>query len=250
VLRWRASDADRDALTMSADYSADGGRHWKTIFLGRDRGHVKLPTRLLTGSRNARLRVRANDGFVETARTSRRFTSDGARPVVTIATPARGMRLRADATLVAAGSAYDDGGRALRGRRLTWRLGRRVVGHGADLGAIDLPPGRRQLRLTARDRRGRTGSASVPVRIVGVAPRFVVLRAPRSVRRGAHAVRLRVATNVAATLRIGRSRLHVTRRARTIRVPVRAGARALRLRGVLRAGGRRRSAVVVVMRRA
>jgi hypothetical protein len=249
VLRWRASDADGDALTVSLDYSADAGRRWSTIYIGRDRGRVTLPTRLLTGSRNARLRVRANDGFNATAKTSGRFVSEGAPPVVSILAPVRGIPIRADATLVAEGDAYDDAGRRLGGRSLTWRLGARVVGHGRQVSKVDLPAGRRRLQLSARDRRGRVGSASVTVRVLPVAPRFVVLNAPRSISREALRLGLRVATNVTATLRIGGQRFHVGRSPRSVTVRVRPGRRPLRLRAVLSAGGPRSTAVLVVRRR-
>ena len=125
--RRRRTRADR-----SLDYSADGGRRWKTISIGPDNGRVTLSTRLLSGSRNARLRVRANDGFDETAANSGRFVSAGAPPAVRILTPSRAARISADATLVAQGEAHDDAGRRLAGRRLTWRLGRRIVGRGQE----------------------------------------------------------------------------------------------------------------------
>ena len=225
VVRWRASDADGDELTLSVDYSADGGRRWSTIFLGPDDGRVTLPTRLFTGSRNARLRVRANDGFVETVAVSGRFVSAGAPPAVTILAPARAARISADATLVAQGEAHDDAGRRLADRRLTWRLGRRIIGRGQEISAFDLPPGRRHLRLTARDRAGRSGTASVPVRVLPVTPQFIELKAPDAISRKARRIRLRVITNITATLRIGAQRFHVTRRprndqrARTARPP-------------------------------
>jgi len=249
VLRWRATDADRDPLTMSLDYSADAGGHWSTIFIGRNRGRVTLPTRLLTGSRNARLRVRANDGFNETAKTSSRFVSDGAPPEVSIITPSRGFKIRADATLIAEGNAYDDAGHRLSARSLSWRLGGRTLGHGRQLGAVDLPTGRRRLRLTGRDRHGRVGSASVTVRVLRVAPRFVELKAPRSISRTARRVRVRVVTNVSATLRIGHRRFHVTRRPRLVTVRVRPGRRTLRLRAVLTSSGQRSTAMLVIGRR-
>ena len=248
TLRWHAADADDDIVTVSADYSADGGRHWKTIFLGRDRGKVKLPTRLLTGSRNARLRIRANDGFTETARTSARFVSDGAPPTVRIVTPARAVTIRADATLVAQGDAYDDRGRRISPRRLTWRLGGRIVGHGRQLGAVDLPAGRQRLQFRARDYRGRRGASSVTVRVTRVAPRFVELQAPRSIRRKARNVRLRVVTNVSATLRIGRQRFHVTRTPRRVSFHIRPGRRLLRLHARLTASGRRSTTLLLIRR--
>ena len=249
TVRWRASDSDRDQLTVSLDYSGDGGRRWRTIFIGPDRGRAVLPTRLLTGSRNARLRLRANDGFSETATISGRFVSAGAPPTVSIVTPSKASAIRADATLVAAGSAYDDGNRRLTGRRLTWRLGRRVIGRGAEISATDLPAGRHRLRLSARDRRGRIGTSSVSLRVLLVTPQFIELSAPPAITRTARRVRVRVLTNVTATLRIGGQRFRVSRRPRTISVRVTPGRRPLQLRATLAAAGRRNAATLVVARR-
>ncbi len=249
TVRWRASDEDGDDLTVSVDYSADGGRTWSTIYMGPDDGRATVSTRLLTGSRNARLRVSANDGFDETAAVSGRFASAGAPPAVRILQPSKELRISADATLVAQGEAHDDAGRRLGGRRLTWRLGRRIVGRGQEIAATELPAGRRRLRLSVRDAGGRTATASVAVRVLPVAPQFVELDAPRSVGRTARRVRVRVVTNVSATLRIGGRRFHVTRRPRTISVRVRPGRRAIQLRAVLTAGGRRGTSTLVITRR-
>ena len=73
----------------------------------------------------------------------------------------------------------------------------------------ELPAGRRRLQLIARDRGGRIGKASVAVRVLAVAPRFVELDAPRSIRRTARRVQVRVVTNVTAVLRVGGRHFHV-----------------------------------------
>jgi hypothetical protein len=249
TVRWRARDEDDDELTISVDYSANGGRRWRTISIGPDGGRVTLPTSFLTGSTNARMRVRANDGFDEVAALSGRFVSAGVPPVVRILAPVPATRISADATLVAQGEAHDDAGRRLVGRRLTWRLGRRIVGRGQEMSVFDLPAGRRRLVLSAQDARGRVGTASVRVRVLPVAPLFVELGAPRAIKRSAGAVRVRVVTNVSATLRIGGRRYDVGRRPRVVSVRVRAGRRPVRLRAKLAAGGRRSTATLVIRRR-
>ena len=235
---------------MSVDYSADGGRNWSTVFVGPDNGRVTLPTRLLSGSRNARLRVRANDGFAETTTISGRFTSAGAPPAVRILTPASAARVSADATLVAQGEAHDDAGRRLAGRRLTWRLGGRIVGRGQELardGAPGGPPAPAAHRARPRrpDREGLGRGAGARG---GAALRRARTR-PGSIRRTARRVQVRVVTNVTAVLRVGGRHFRVTSRARTIGVRVRPGRRPVRLRAVLTAGGRRTTATLVIARR-
>ena len=64
---------------------------------------------------NGRVSVTVNDGMNETSATSGVFRSLGAPPTVRILGPAKGTRVRADAVVVAEGSAYDDAGRKLAG---------------------------------------------------------------------------------------------------------------------------------------
>jgi hypothetical protein len=248
TIRWRANDADRDALSFSLRYSQNGGRNWKTISIGRNRNQMTVPTRLLSASPNARVRVEVNDGFAEATATSGRLRSDGAPPSVSILSSSTTTRVRADGTLLAGGAAYDDTGKQLGGRRLTWFLGSRVLGHGRQLSSVDLPAGRRRLRLTARDSRGRVGTASVQVRIFAVAPRFVELKVPSSIPRDARRLNVRVATTVSATLNVGRQNFRVGRRARRVAIRVKPGGKQLRLRAVLKAGGPSTSVTLVVAR--
>ena len=119
-IRWTATDADHDALKAYVEYSRDGGRTWATIFIGPSKGTAKLPATLLGRSSNARVRVRVNDGFNETAVVSKRFVSRGAPPTVEIDAPARGAAVPAGAPLNLAGGATDDARRALTGRSLLW----------------------------------------------------------------------------------------------------------------------------------
>jgi hypothetical protein len=46
-----ASDPDGGGLTAAVDYSPDGGRTWRTVLEGRDRGSAKLAGALLAGAR-------------------------------------------------------------------------------------------------------------------------------------------------------------------------------------------------------
>ena len=203
----------------------------------------RLSERPAAGARQRRVRLRQRRSPDASCRPERPPPSGSSRPP-------RAARISADATLVAQGEAHDDAGRRLTGRRLTWRLGRRIVGRGQEISAVDLPAGRRRLRLTARDRAGRSATASVAVRVFPVTPQFIELKAPGAISRKARRIRLHVVTNITATLRIGDQRFHVTRRPRTISVRVRPGRRPLRLRPVLTAAGRRSRAMLVIERRA
>ena len=247
-VRWRARDGDGDPLNLILEYSDDNGRRWRGVAAGLTRSSFRLPASFLSHARRARLRLRANDGWNESVAVSRPFRVDGPPPAVTILAPRPGGRIPADQVINVEGSAFDDRGRRLGRRALRWFDGRRQIGRGERTSVL-LRPGRRSLRLRARDRRGRVQQARARVRVIPVKPRFVVLGAPARIRRKARFVRLRVASSVVGTLAVGRQRFPVDRRARRYRVRVRRGRKPVVLRPRLRSGGRSTRAVVRIRRR-
>ncbi len=254
TVRWRARDADGGRLLATIDYSADGGRSFETVWTGQSRGIARFPARHLSRSARARVRVTVNDGFREASVTSPRFRSPGAPPVVTILSPARRLKQPNDAPLVLSGQAFDDRARALTGRRLTWRAGKRVLGTGERISATGLPAGRHRVDLLARDRAGRTGRASVVVVLPAARPLFLTVSAPRSVKRAAGSMRLKLVSSLPATLVVRAAglrtqRFAVGRKARTITVRIPRGAKPLNLRLSLTAGTRSSVRSLLVTRR-
>jgi hypothetical protein len=237
-LLWRASDADGDKLTAKVDYSSNGGQSFRTIFSGPSAGRVDLPSALFSGTRRARVRVRVSDGFNEGSARSAAFAAVGHRPRVAILSPRRGARIMGDARLYLEGSAYDDAGRRLQGRRLQWFAGRKRLGSGETLSAVRVPAGKPRIRLVARDRSGRAGSASVRIRVIAAAPQFLRLDSPSRLGARAKRVVLRVASTLPATLRVGGRRFRLTRRTKRVTLVIRPGAAPLSLGLALRAGGR------------
>jgi hypothetical protein len=223
LVRWRATDADGDELSAKLDYSADDGHNWRPIYAGPNSGSARVPSEYFSGSRRARVRVRVSDGFNEGLARSGRFTAVGRRPQVVITSPVAGQRVVNHTALYLAGKAVDDAHRPLRGRRLQWFLGRKRLGRGSSISVLGLPPGRRTIRLVARDRRGRKASARVRVRVIGAAPQFLDVRAPRKLSPRARRLRLRVAATIPARLRIGRQRYRVGRRLKKLTVRVKRG---------------------------
>ncbi|MEA2367934.1 MAG: hypothetical protein QOH38_652, partial [Thermoleophilaceae bacterium] len=112
-MKWKATDADSDRLDVTAQYSRDGGKHWRTVYVGADTGKAAIPSLLLARSRNARVRVVANDGFNETARTSGKFVSLGSPPQVGIRSPAAGEIVSLGSSVSFSGDAYDEDGKRL-----------------------------------------------------------------------------------------------------------------------------------------
>jgi hypothetical protein len=247
TLRWSAADADGDVPDVSLEYSADGGKTYRTVVQGAGGGRVTLPRNLLAASTRGRLRLRATDGFNTTVTPARPIVVLARRPSVQILEPRSRDRVQGGAALYLQGAGVDDHGRNLSGRRLRWYAGRKLLGIGATLSAV-LPAGTRVVRLVARDRAGRVGSASVGIRMQATTPLFLRLTAPARLSRRARTLRVRVASTVPATLRLGSQHHSVGPRPRGVRFRVRRGRSTLRLRFVLQAG-RRASAQYVLVRR-
>ena len=133
----------------------------------------------------------------------------------------KGAALMSQGTLYASGQAVSDDGHFLTGRRLIWRDGHRSLGHGGAISVIGLGAGTHRLMLLARDAHGRTGRATVSVRVVGEAPDFVGLKVPSKLRAGARRLTFRTGATAPATLRVGAQRFAVTRRVRSYTLRVR-----------------------------
>ena len=236
TVRWRAQDADADRLTATIDYSRDGGRTW-TVVASDVRGRsTRVDRRALGASGNARIRVRVSDGFDAAIAVSGRLRSPGAPPLVRIDSRPRGVR--ADQLVLLEGSAFDDAGRPLTGTRLRWFADRRALGSGTRVSVQGLRAGTRTIRLVATDARGRSAVARLRVSVAAVRPQFLLFDAPERVARGARSTRIRVASTVAATLRIGGRSYAVGRAPRRLRVALPRGSGVLRLAVTLTAGAK------------
>jgi len=64
LIRWKARDPDSSKLIASIDYAARGHRY-RTLVTGLRGRRYRLPNKLLTRSRHARIRVRVSDGWNE-----------------------------------------------------------------------------------------------------------------------------------------------------------------------------------------
>ncbi|MEA2470634.1 MAG: large repetitive protein, partial [Thermoleophilaceae bacterium] len=254
TVRWSSGDADGNPREATVDYSSDGGKSFRRIFIGPDKHSARVPARYLSRSSNARVRVTVNDGFQATSATSAGFRAPGAPPEVSILSPASGYHQPNDAALVLSGQAFDDSGKMLAGKQLSWRMGHRVLGSGDSIAASGLPSGRRQITLVARDHLGRTGRRSIAVVINGARPIFLTLKAPGSVTSKARSLRLKVSTSLPARLLVRGSKVpaqgfSVGRKARTVSVPVARGAGRLTLRLRLTSGGKSSSRTVLIRRK-
>ena len=237
LVRWQAHDADADALTSTVEYSADGGRHWKVVAGPLTANSVRVPSRFLSASRNARLRVQVSDGFDVTTVTSGRLRARGAPPTVQILDAPQQGHVLATSMLLVHGSAFDDADRPLTGRHLKWYLGKRLIGTGDQVTASNLKAGRTTIRLIATDTHGRSAQAVLPLRVSPVAARYLLFDAPLLVSPRARSVRIKLASSAPATFRIAGRQYAVDSGPRTIRVHIRPGRSPLALRCSLRSPG-------------
>jgi hypothetical protein len=237
LVRWTARDRDGDPLTSAVDYSADGGHHWKVVAGDVTGESASIPSRMLSASGNARLRVRVSDGFDVATAISGVLHAAGASPAVHIIGGTSGGRMRADAMLLLRGMAYDDAGSRLTGRNLRWYAGRRLLGRGELLTVHGLPAGTTAIRLVATDAHGRSAQARLPLKVLAVRPAFLVARAPKRLAPGAQRVRIVVASNVPAVLTIAGRRYAVDRRPRALTIAIRRGRAPLQLAYALSSPG-------------
>ena len=238
LVRWASSNPEHLVLNAMIDYSRDGGRTWRPIFVGPDSGRASLPRFYFTASRRARIRVRVSDGFNEADALSGVFTALGAPPQVTILTRiAPRLRVPGDARIELTGRAVDQLAQVLSGRSLQWLDGSIVIGAGAAISAGPLPAGVNHIRLLARDPAGRSASATLTVTVDPVDVPFVKLDIPGSVSAGSRVLTFRGIAGIPATLRIGRHSYHIGRNLTVFRLPVGVGYRSLLLQASLTANG-------------
>ena len=233
LVRWSANDADGDRLIATVDYSPDGGSTWQVVADSIGGNSTQVPNRFLSGSSNARLRVRVSDGFNVGIATSGRLHTVGAPPRVQITGAGKNSTLRTDQSLLLQGAAFDDADHPLTGGHLRWYANKRPIGRGPLLTVRHLHPGVTTIKLDATDDSGRTSSATVHLNVRGLAPVLTQVRAPTKVRARARRVRIKIASNVPAVFSIAGAHHRVSSKPTTITIAVRPGHTTLRLRYAL-----------------
>ena len=181
TIRWSAGDKDGGALRFAVEYSRDGGRRWRPLATGVDRTSYRTPLALLGGSRRARLRVIASDGFNTRIARSSLFTVPNAAPMPAITLPRTGSLSPAGTDPVFSGSATDVEDAAIPARRLRWSSSRDgAFGTSGAPSLVAASIGRHTITLTATDSNGRSASRSISIRVTRsgdasdrIAPRVV-----------------------------------------------------------------------------
>jgi hypothetical protein len=246
-VRWRAGGRHSRSLVASVDYSRDGGRNWRTISVGANTGHLKLPAFYFASSRRAKVRVRVNDGFDEGVAVSGLFTATGSPPRVSIAKPP--AVIPGDVPVQLSGQAVDENMRVLGGRHMRWFDGRFAIGSGPQISAGTLPAGKNHIRLVATDAAGRTGSAHVSVTVKQVKLPFLKLGVPKAIAGAARTLVLKARSAVPAKIAIGKRKFKLKAlHKEKLRLPVKPGVPLL-LHLSVTAGGAQTPFAVAVKRR-
>jgi hypothetical protein len=247
TVTWKAGDADGDPLSASVDYSADGGRSFRTVWSGPSTGRAKLASTALGRADSALVRVRVSDGFDQTSAVSKPFHVAGRPPAVTLDVPAT---LPASVPLPLVGSATDDGFAPVDDLR--WTVDGQSAGTGPRATADPLAPGRHTVRLVATDRSGRGASARARVTVTAVTPQPLGIAAPAKLDPKATTLTLKVAAATACRLTVSggakRVAVDLARTAVPVAVPVEPGTSTVKLTLTFRAGRSGTRDVVAVSR--
>jgi len=218
AVKWRTLGVSSKADTASVDFSSDGGRTWRPVYIGPDRGRAKIPGSYLGAAHRARLRIRVNDGFDEAVATSGIFTSRAAPPEVTIAPPPRVVP--GDTRIQLTGQAFQAGPTTLKGKSLRWFDGSVPLGSGTAITAGPLPPGTNHIRLVAHGSGGSTATAAVNVKVTPVSLPFLQLSIPKRVPPRAKQVVVKARSAVPAPLTVNKSKFKVGVKSKKLHIPI------------------------------
>lgn len=173
TLRWQGVDDDKDDIVLyTVQYSPDGGEHWQALandMPGRpDTPHVELELDGLPGSEapaQSLIRILASDGLHTSSLTSLPFTVANRAPSAYIDWPQAGEVIAAGRPIMLRGGGDDAESGGLDAKGLAWSLDGEGMGAGSSVTVDGLAPGRHEVELLARDPRGDSDRAVVPLRI-------------------------------------------------------------------------------------
>ena len=167
TVAWSGSDPDGDALTYSVDFSADGGTTWLPLATRLATTTFAWNTAISPGTKAGRIRVVASDGVNEGRDASpASFTVASKDPAVAVTSPADGTVVAPGTPVTFEGTGFDLEDGLLPGSSLAFVSSRDgLLGTGETVAAPALSPGLHAITLTATDRDGNRGTASVSVNV-------------------------------------------------------------------------------------
>lgn len=166
---WEANDPDGDRLSYLVQMSRDDGASWVGLAADLEEPRLRFDTRQHPGSRNARFRVFASDGFdTAVSGLARAVALPLHPPEPMVILPATGTRIAGGYSVTFEGVAYDPEDGPLRGGWLTWSSDLQgLLGTGEHLvvNARSLAEGTHRITLTATDSDGESRSSAITLTI-------------------------------------------------------------------------------------
>lgn len=160
---WSGSDADGDRLAYSVQYSTDDGDSWIPLQMANPNTALRLDTREIAGSPQARLRVIATDGLQCAIATSDPFAVPNNPPAAVILGLNEGDRIAFGQATPVTGIGHDLEDGMLEGEHLQWDVTgpRPHPWSGEHISLAGLTPGNYTATLTAIDNAGLSASNSL-----------------------------------------------------------------------------------------
>lgn len=165
TLAWKGDDQDGDTLTYSVFYSYDAGKNWQLLAANLTEPGLTLEVDSLAGGNDVRFRVVATDGINVGIDESQHLISvPNKRPQVVIMEPMDRVVVAPNGLVVFQGGATDLEDGTLSGASLHWESDvQGSLGVGTSLAFTQLQPGPHVITLSAVDRFGLRGEATVNV---------------------------------------------------------------------------------------
>lgn len=162
-VNWTASDTDGDALQYALEYSADNGTTWLPILPYTTTTTYAWHPGFVPASANARLRVRASDGFNTATVNSAPFTLTPQAPHALIAAPLDGQTATEGQTIQLSGSSLTAGG--MNTSTFQWKQNGAPIGATREM-SVTLNQAGTQVFTLNVVADGLTGSTSVTVTVL------------------------------------------------------------------------------------
>jgi hypothetical protein len=148
-LRWKSWDEDSQDLEARVEFSPGREQPFRAVFLGTDRGAARIDARLLSSTRDGRLRLVVRDGFNETAREIGPIVVQPAAPQLEIRGVEFGGSYPRSTPLRLQAAAFGEGQLPLPDEAIRWSLDGRELEAGAEVEIRDLEPGKHVARVVA-----------------------------------------------------------------------------------------------------
>ncbi|HEX3581175.1 MAG TPA: hypothetical protein VH087_05405 [Thermoanaerobaculia bacterium] len=162
---WDANDADANTpLVYQVDYNA--GSRWEVVRRDLTEKKFTIDFAAMPGGPHARLRVWASDGILSSSAESVAFRVPAKAPRVSIEPLASDGVVNAGDDVILDGDAVDLQDEEIKESQLRWSADGRSLGRGSPLKISHLTPGEHTIKLAATNSRGKTGFATVTVRVV------------------------------------------------------------------------------------